>query len=226
MWCFEKWWASFWAISKRVAKFDTQAKVFQPLSGGVISKLDVSPSTFFCDHTVLIFLNFFCAPCGNFFYFQTDFSKTLWIFILSWECVYHLTSWATLEVTNLWNYANLIAKYGHLILLYFAFLYNCHSSFFSLLLCLYLTFFTGLLAGVSVGNVTPWWYMTQLDAHPLFPNCVWHHPVCKATETQVVKNSHHFFSVFLGLGLLLKFSLYKITQCFSEVSVQLHCWCL
>lgn len=50
----------------RVAKFDTQAKVFQPLSGGVISKLDVSPSTFFCDHTVLIFLNS-CAPRGNFF---------------------------------------------------------------------------------------------------------------------------------------------------------------
>lgn len=59
----------------RVAKFDTQAKVFQPFSGGVISKLDVSPSTFFCDHTVLIFLNS-CAPHGNFFYFQTDFSKT------------------------------------------------------------------------------------------------------------------------------------------------------
>ena len=60
----------------RVAKFDTQAKVFQPLPGGVISKLDVPPSTFFYDHTVLMYLNSF-APHGIlFFYFQTDFSKT------------------------------------------------------------------------------------------------------------------------------------------------------
>lgn len=51
----------------RVAKFDTQAKVFQPLPGGIISKLDVSPSTFFYDHTVLISMNSF-APHGILFF--------------------------------------------------------------------------------------------------------------------------------------------------------------
>jgi hypothetical protein len=165
-------------------------------------------------------------PMEFYFLFPDWLSNAYWIFILSWECVWHVASSAALEVNNLWNYANSIAKYGHLVLSQFAFLYNCQILSFSLPLYLFpispplrnwSVFMLGMLAPIVYDSVRCPPVVDTTDAMSLG---LWRH-------WGLVKNVYCFFYIFLGFWFAFKVLLTQSYEVFLRVlSTTALRWCL